>query len=303
MSATVRPVTIGLPVYNAEAYVGDAIESILAQTYRDFTLLVADNASTDRTVEIVDSFAARDDRIVVLRSETNRGAAWNFNRVFEESRSPFFKWAAADDMLAPECVERLVAALEAAPPGVVLAFPHTQIVDGQGHVVADYVDPLATSPADPPHRRLGRAVAKMVKGNLVFALMRSEALRKTRLHGGYPSSDFVLIAELALLGSFLEVPEPLFLRREHAQMSRRANPSLTEISLWFDPAATPVRSETRRLFREHLKAVRHVDLPPLERLLAAGTLVAAWGRRRWLLGSRRRLKGAAGALRSTRSSS
>ena len=146
-------------------------------------------------------------------------------------------------------------------------------------------------------------VANVVKGNLVFALMRADALRKTRLHGGYPSSDYVLISELALLGGFLEVPEALFLRREHAQMSRRANPSLTEISLWFDPAAPPVRSETRRLFREHVNAIRHVDLPPLERLLALATLVATWGRRRWLLRPRGWASTALSAVRPGHSSS
>jgi glycosyltransferase involved in cell wall biosynthesis len=282
----IRPVTIGLPVYNAERYLSEAIDSILSQTYRDFTLLVADNASTDRTLEIVESYAARDDRIVVLHSETNRGAAWNFNRAFEESRSPFFKWAAADDMLAPTCVERCLDALRAAPADAVLAFPHTRIVDGEGRVAGEYVDPLATGPDEPPHRRFARVVGKMVKGNLVFALTRADALRKTRLHGGYPSSDYVLIGELALLGSFVEVPEPLFLRREHAQMSRRANASLAEISQWFDPSARPVRSENRRLFKEYLAAIRHVDLPAAERALAGVTLVVTWGRRRWLLHQR-----------------
>lgn len=303
MSAAPTPVTIGLPVYNAEMYVADAIGSILAQTYSEFTLLVADNASTDGTLEIVQAFAARDERLVVMESDANRGAAWNFNRVFGASRSPFFKWAAADDLLAPACVERCVAALEGAPREVVLAFPRTQIIDGEGKVVGDYFDPLATSPADPPHRRLGRVVAKMVKGNLVFALMRADALRKTRLHGGYPSSDYVLIAELALLGSFLEVPEPLFLRREHADMSRRANRSLTEISQWFDPEARPVRSETRRLFREHVTAIRRSGLPPHERLLSALTLVTAWGRRRWLLTPRRWLRATVRATGPQRSSS
>jgi glycosyltransferase involved in cell wall biosynthesis len=278
-------VTVGLPVYNGERYLAESIESILGQTERSLRLVISDNASTDRTPEIVRDFAARDDRIVSLRAEANRGAAWNFNHVFAGCDTPYFKWAAADDVLAPTCVERLLEALREASPGAVLAFPHTVVIDEESRKVGDYVDPLATSPDDPPHRRLGHVVERMLKGNLVFALMRTEGLRRTRLHGSYPSSDFVLIAELALVGGFVEVPEPLFYRRDHTRMSRRANVTVEEISRWFDPGAAPTRNETRRLLREHVSAVGRAGLPPGERARALATLLWAWSRRRLIPGA------------------
>ncbi|HLR96223.1 MAG TPA: glycosyltransferase, partial [Jiangellaceae bacterium] len=74
-------VTIGLPVFNGERYLEAAIDSILAQDFQDFELLLADNASTDATLEICERAAARDPRVTVHRSEANRGAAWNYNRV------------------------------------------------------------------------------------------------------------------------------------------------------------------------------------------------------------------------------
>jgi glycosyltransferase involved in cell wall biosynthesis len=272
-------VTIGLPVYNGERYLSEALDSILGQTFRDFVLVVSDNASSDRTVEIVESYAALDDRVVVLRSPANRGAAWNFNRTFEVCRSPYFKWAAADDLMAPTCVERCLDTLTQAPPSVVLAYPRTRLIDDEGREIGELVDKLATAPDAPVHARLRHVVANAVYGNLAFALMRSEALRRTRLHGSFPSSDYVLLAELALVGAFVEVPEYLFLRRDHADASRRANVSLEEISAWFDPFGPAVRHERVRLFREHLAGISHADLPPATRLAAYSTFLSTWVRR------------------------
>ena len=75
-------------------------------------------------------------------------------------------------------------------------------------------------------------------GNALFGLMRRDALNRTRLHGAYPSSDYVLLAELALLGRFLYVPERLFFRRIHPAMSRRANRKLSEVA----PSSAPTVS-------------------------------------------------------------
>jgi glycosyltransferase involved in cell wall biosynthesis len=99
---------IGLPVHNGERYVSQAIDSLLGQTFTDFTLIVSDNGSTDATEEICRAYARRDARIRYHRSDENRGAAWNFNRVFELADSPYFKWAAYDDLCAPHFVERCI---------------------------------------------------------------------------------------------------------------------------------------------------------------------------------------------------
>jgi glycosyltransferase involved in cell wall biosynthesis len=274
------PLTIGLPVYNGERFLEEALESILGQTFSDFSLVVSDNASTDGTMAILQAYAARDDRMTVLRSETNRGSAWNFNRVFEGCETPFFKWAAAGDMLAPTCVERCLDVLRSSPPSVVLAFPQTLVIDEHGETVGELVDSLSMRPDSPVHARLRKIVANVLWGNLVFALMRTDALLRTRLHGGYPSSDHVLLAELALLGSFVAVPEPLFLRRQHPGMSRRANAAVTDASLFFDPAAKPVTKEFSRVYREHLAAIDRAELTPGERRRVRATFLGTWAVRR-----------------------
>src|SRR5687767_13012947 len=71
-------VSIGLPVFNGEAYLDAAIESLLAQDFTDFELIVCDNASTDNTPAIAAAWAAKDSRVLVYRNETNVGAEANF---------------------------------------------------------------------------------------------------------------------------------------------------------------------------------------------------------------------------------
>ena len=267
-----QPLTIGLPVYNGEPFLSDALESLLGQTYGDFTLVVSDNASTDRTVEIVQQFAEDDNRIVLVRNKANMGAAWNLNHVFEYCRSPYFKWAAADDLLAPTCLERLIEVLASSPPSVVAAYPITQLIDVDGEAIRTYHDNLAAPPGAPPHLRLRQVLRNLDLGNVLFAMFRAGSLRRTRLHGSFPSGDYVLLAELALAGEFREVSEPLFLRRIHENTSTRANPTTEALTAWLDPARRPVRFKRLTLLKEHLAGIHHADLTRLEKARAYTTL-------------------------------
>src|SRR3989442_1198286 len=94
-------VSIGLPIYNGERYLRQALDSLLSQAYENFELIVSDNASDDATPEICAAYAARDARIKYFRAPTNMGAVWNFNRVFELAGGEFFMWAAHDDLWHP----------------------------------------------------------------------------------------------------------------------------------------------------------------------------------------------------------
>src|SRR5690606_6873079 len=86
-----------MPVYNGANYLRCALDSILAQTFQDWELIICDNASTDETQTICEEYAARDPRIKYHRSSRNIGPSANYNRTFELSRGEYFKWAAHDD--------------------------------------------------------------------------------------------------------------------------------------------------------------------------------------------------------------
>lgn len=101
--------TIGMPVFNGQAYVREAIDSILAQTESDFELVISDNASTDETSDICMSYVAKDSRVRYIRQATNIGAANNFIFVLQAARkSEYFMWAACDDTWTENWVETLL---------------------------------------------------------------------------------------------------------------------------------------------------------------------------------------------------
>ncbi|EKD82244.1 MAG: hypothetical protein ACD_39C01408G0002, partial [uncultured bacterium] len=105
-------VTIGLPVYNGEKYIEQAIKSVLAQTFTDFILTISDNASSDRTEEICRRFAATDSRVTYLRHEKNVGAINNFQSVLKSADSDYFMWLASDDRLMPDFLKQAVTTLD-----------------------------------------------------------------------------------------------------------------------------------------------------------------------------------------------
>jgi glycosyltransferase involved in cell wall biosynthesis len=267
-----------VPVFNGDRFLERALDGLLGQTYSDFELVIADNASTDRTEQIVRAYAARDERIRYHRSEENRGASWNFNRGFNLCAGEYFKWSAHDDLCEPTFLERCVAALDAEPRAV-LVYPKTRVIDEFGEVVGDHEDGLALRDRA-PHDRIRQLVPALGYANPIYGLIRSSALRRTRLLGTYPSADYVLLAELALLGEFVELPERLFRRRLHPQTSRQANRSPAAAANWFEPnARNRFRTEAWRLCFEYLVAISHAPLAPSERLRCLATFARVGGRR------------------------
>ncbi|MEZ6014756.1 MAG: glycosyltransferase family 2 protein [Planctomycetota bacterium] len=280
-----RPrVTVGVPVFNGAQYVAAALESLVAQTFRDLEIVIVDNGSTDTTPELLRAFAARDARIRVERSEQNRGAAWSHNRVVELARGELFRWATHDDATAPTYVERCVEALDARPDAV-MARPRALEIDEEGRVLFEHEDALDCGQAD-VRARLAEVMLLHHPCFDVYGVVRTEALRRTALIGPYPSSDRVLLAELALLGPWVRVAAPLFLHRQHPERSVRKFPNRRERALWFDPSLSgKLQLPLWRLGGEYWAGVRRARLS-LRDTLRCGALLApwAWRERRSLVG-------------------
>ena len=105
MSKHVTEVAIGLPVYNGGDSLGNAIETLVSQTYRDFVLIISDNCSTDQTESICREYAKNDSRIVYIRQPENIGAERNFAFVLDQADSEYFLWAASDDYRSPDFID------------------------------------------------------------------------------------------------------------------------------------------------------------------------------------------------------
>jgi glycosyltransferase involved in cell wall biosynthesis len=226
-------VSIGLPVFNGENYLVEALDSLLTQTYEDFELIISDNASTDRTPEICQEYIEKDNRVRYCRNKTNLGGAYNDNRVVELSTGEYFKWAAHDDICAPEFLERCVEVLES-EPAVVLSYPKTTLVDEHGNFIERCFDGFNLR-FPQPHQRFRFILKGYRLLNPIYGVMRTNALRRTRLIKTYADSDRVLLGELALQGEFCEVPEYLFYRRIHPKKSTISNASVEEMAAWYDP--------------------------------------------------------------------
>jgi glycosyltransferase involved in cell wall biosynthesis len=213
-----RPrVSIGVPVYNGERYLAATLDSLLAQTFGDFEIILCDNASTDGTEDIARAYATRDRRIRYVRSDRNLGAARNYNRAFELSTGEYFRWFAGDDVAAPRSLERCVAVLDR-EPAVVLVYPKTKLIDEQGRVIGDYDDRLHLQSPNPCDR-FAQLLSRLGLCNAMYGLMRTATVKRTGLLGAYIGSDEMFQAELVLYGTFWEIPEFLFFRRMHAAAS------------------------------------------------------------------------------------
>ena len=256
--------SIGLAVYNGERYLAEALDSLLAQTFEDFELTICDNASTDRTGEIGRAYAAQDRRVRYVRNPRHLGVGGNFRRAFELSRGQYFRWAAADDLSAPQSLARCVEVLDR-EPAVVLAYPKTRFIDEHGRVILDYDDRLhLQSPR--PSERFRQVLERLGRCNAAYGLMRADVLKRARLFGDFLSSDVVFLAELSLYGTFWEVPEFLFYRRFHPGAHSSMNPAQVR-AFFFPDNPHRLRMFEWRHFWEYLRAVVRAPLGVPEKLL------------------------------------
>jgi glycosyltransferase involved in cell wall biosynthesis len=251
--------SIGLPVYNGERFLAGTIESLLGQTFGDFELIIADNASTDSTRAICERYAAQDIRIRYVRSDVNAGAARNFNRTVELARGQYFKWAAHDDLHAPLFLARCIEILDRRPE-VVLCFSRTEFIDDDGNTLREYPFPVNLD----RYARKELFLLYAIGGHIVheiFGVIRLDELRRTPLIGGYVGSDHVLLGVLSLRGHFYQIPEVLFYHREHAGRSTLATGGTQGYTRWFDPSRSGrfVLPYWRRIF-ENSKSVIRADI-------------------------------------------
>jgi len=277
LTARAPKVSIGIPVYNGQRYLQEALDSIAAQTFEDWELTICDNASTDRTEAICRRFAEGEPRARYHRNPVNIGSDRNFNLCAELSRGEYFITVAYDDRLHPQYLERTVAELDADPD---VAFVHTRAweIDAEGRTLGA-AESAEFSDAAAPHERFRNVLTVVPDIISAFGLMRMSVFRATPGYIIYPSPDAFLQAELALRGKMREVPEFLFFRRLHPAAGHYV--PLHEQFEESDPG-TGLRiffPEWRR-FGEYARSVLRVPMPFSEKMRCLAVLPAYWKRRR-----------------------
>jgi len=259
VTGTAPILSIGVPVYNGDAYLAEALTSILDQSFRDFELILSDNASTDRTASIAQEFARRDSRVTIRRNDVNVGLSANFNLLVPLARGRYFKWASSDDVLRPGYLERCVEVLESRP-GTVLVYTRAEFIDQAGRPF-EKDDPGWHLVDDDPAERLRTVIRSGHMVNSILGVIRADALRRTRLLPRYPGGDYRVLGELSLLGTFVELSDPLYVRRIHAESSKGNTGNEAWLRQYWSGSRPGAGAPYWRLCGDHARTIVGSSLP------------------------------------------
>jgi len=276
-------VSVLLTAYNRERYIAASIDSVLAQTFGDFELLITDNCSTDGTADIARSYEKRDRRVRVVVNERNLGQFGNRNRAAELARASLLKYHDSDDLMYPHCLAAMVPPLVAYPQA---AFGLTTGKDWPGGPC-----PMLLTPRMSYQREfLGSG---MFNAGPSGALFRTDALRAL---GGFEDlgspSDFLFWLRACARVNVLLLPADLFWYRVHpdqelqSESAQRQNAAtITHVWAALAEPGCPLTAEERDQARRNVTA-KHFRLLgrdlrahrfALARIrLAAGPGVGGW---------------------------
>lgn len=173
-------VFIGMPAYNGERFIRDAIESIINQRYTDWTLLISDDASTDNTPTICKEYATKDTRIIYSRQEKNIGIFPSFKFVLDQAKGEYFMWAAHDDIREKDYLRVCVEHLER-NKNLGLATTCMAAIDSFGRTLVEELT-LTRLSGKPSFINVARYVLQpeiLGKCNLMYGLFRTKMARAT----------------------------------------------------------------------------------------------------------------------------
>jgi glycosyltransferase involved in cell wall biosynthesis len=212
----VPAVTVGLAVFNGERYLAEALDTWLSQDFEDFELVVSDNASTDRTPEILRDYARGDARIRLVRRDRTVLAWQNYNGLVAEARAPLFAWSACDDLRNPSYLRVLVDAL-AREKDAVLAYGRA-VFFGEARRMHRHLESDRRPGCEATPLARGIALLRARGWAPLYGVIRTELLQRTRLfvHPMGLPADTGLALELAMHGRFVYCPDALLSIRLHA---------------------------------------------------------------------------------------
>lgn len=194
-------VSIGVPVYNGASLIRQSLSNLAEQSFRDFDVVISDNASTDGTTEICEDFARKDPRFRVVRRDVTSTAMQNFLFVRRQTQSPLFMWRAFDDLSTPNFIQELVAVHDA-QPGIALAAP--AILRRFGTAKPDRIVPY---PSQPSGSRVSVLLHRMrwMQAGWFYGLWRLEAAEAATdtVYAQFPdgwAADYLALLHAALHG-------------------------------------------------------------------------------------------------------
>lgn len=245
-------VSIGLPVFNGEKSIAQALDSLLAQTFTDFELIISDNASTDATSLIGAEYASRDSRIKYVRQSENIGAFLNFKYVLQKAQAKYFMWAAADDYWYPEFLAKNYSVLEQNP----------RIVSSISKVrIGTYLDTAPKKTGTFPLRgeyseRLRQYLSMPATNSRFYGLFRRQQLLGSFIDENFYACDWAIMINALKYGEFFEWNEVLMERGYYGESSaKRLMDQLKSFHLKGPKSLFPLYEFTRWLWLN----INHAD--------------------------------------------
>ncbi len=207
-------VSIGIPVYNGEGQIENAVRSVMNQTYTNLQVIISDNASSDRTGSICERLSAEDPRVHYSKQPVNLGPSANFATVLDLARGEYFMWLGHDDWLSEGYIEACVGMLSE-DPDVSLACG--QVVYYQEGVEVFRGD-VVQLPQESPQKRVTAFYRVVWDNGTFYGLMRRDQLVKVKMNN-VMGGDWLLIASMAFLGNVVTLPG-VSVHRERGGTSR-----------------------------------------------------------------------------------
>ena len=205
-------VVVAIPAYNEERFIAEALTSLTRQRCQNFNVLVSDNCSEDRTGEICRAVARADARFAYYRQPENLGSARNFEWLLRNTSSEYFMWLGAHDLLAPDYLEKALAALQSAPDAS-LCFSDTLMIDEAGFAIKRKDGGSYHLAPGNNAERYRRVFSRIGPCEPINNLFRRSALEGAALPP-VASIDKMIMCHAAFHGRFVKVPEPLYIRRD-----------------------------------------------------------------------------------------
>ena len=226
-------VSIGIPVYNGEKFLRNALDCILNQSYENIEIIISDDTSTDSTKSICEEYMKKDLRIKYILQKENLGAFHNFNFVLTQAKSKYFMWAEVDDKWEPEFIEKNVAVLESNPKIVgsisEVSWYGKKIIRGKSSILKnllkfrktydifeEYGHVLPTSGTF--EKKIGLYL-RFNRGTSIFAVYRTEKLQKSILEKPIGGWDLIIILKVLRFGDINVLKENLMKRYVVGQSS------------------------------------------------------------------------------------
>lgn len=256
-------VSIGLPVYNGEEFIHRSIDALLNQSYKNFELIISDNASIDNTLKIIKRFEALDSRVKILQNKSNQGSIWNFNNVFLHSNGKYFMWASHDDHHEETFISECVEAMESNGFAALCA-PRMQMTEAGSDLV------LWTASMDSFKDKLTlssryRETLWNFPAVAIYGLYRRELVAKTDLLPQVIGGDLVFIQNLALYGNFIGTSGILFTRHGREKWNSVNQDYMTFIGrvkkpFWYLPFFAVFASQVFQLLKVNLSGSQRTRL-------------------------------------------